>query len=337
MMDLERIAARAKLLLGMLSILGLVVFAAGATVFAINLTATKQTPRIETGAALITATLGLLAFVIMLGLRPFVDILQRRTADERARYEQMMGAVDQSRSLLEQIRDTASLSDSAKQIAFRAKDLDALRRAIREDIDKGDYEAATLLADEMERRFGYKEEADRLREAILNSSRAAIDARVRDTVDQVETMLKKHDWADAQRTCDRLLRLFPLHVEARRLPERVGAARDSHKRDLLKQWRDAVGRDDVDRSVDLLKQLDQYLSPSEAEAYKESARDVFKKRLQQLGVQFALHVHDKNWAESLRIGRQIMEEFPNTRMANEIKERLAGLTEKTTPTAGVGA
>ena len=47
------------------------------------------------------------------------------------------------------------------------------------------------------------------------------------------------------------------------------------------------GRDDVDRSVALLKELDQYLTPSEAEAYKESARDVFRKRLQQMGVQFA--------------------------------------------------
>ena len=122
--------------------------------------------------------------------------------------------------------------------------------------------------------------------------------------------------------------MFPTHPDARKVPARIQTARDDHKRDLLKQWKDAVTRDDVDQSIDLLRQLDQYLSPSEAEAYKEGARDVFRKRLQQLGVQFALHVHDKGWAEALKIGRQIIAEFPNTRMANEVRERMPILEEK---------
>ena len=118
-MDLERIAARAKALLGALSLLGLVVFAAGATVFIMNLSAAKVPPRIDTGAAMVSGTLGLLAFVLTLALRPVVDIMLRRAADQRAQYEQMMGAAERQTGLLEQIRDTASLSDSAKQIAFR--------------------------------------------------------------------------------------------------------------------------------------------------------------------------------------------------------------------------
>ena len=334
-MELERIAGRAKMLLGVLSLIGLIVFGATLAVFAVNLAAPAKPHVIETGAALITLAIGLIIFVLPLALQPFVDFVVKAAADQRWRYEQLMGALENQRNLLEQIRTTAALSDSAKQIAFRAKDLDALRSALREDIDKGDYEAAFMLADEMERRFGYKQEAEKLREQIQSSSRAAIDLRVRDTVEHVEALLGKHDWAEAQRECDRLARLFPLHPDTKRLPERIVAAKDAHKRDLLKQWKDAVARDDVDRSVDLLKNLDQYLSPGEAEAYKEAARDVFKKRLQQLGVQFALHVHDKNWNESLRIGRQIIEEFPNTRMANEIKERLPGLEEKARQPVGV--
>jgi len=100
-------------------------------------------------------------------------------------------------------------------------------------------------------------------------------------------------------------------------------------------WNEAVAKDDVDRSLALLRELDQYLSISEAEAYKESARDVFRKKLQQLGVQFALHVHDKNWMEALRIGRQITDEFPNTRMAAEVRERLPILEEKAGQRVGV--
>jgi len=62
---------------------------------------------------------------------------------------------------------------------------------------------------------------------------------------------------------------------------------------------------------------------------------VFRKKLQQLGVQFALHVHDKSWTEALRIGRQITDEFPNTRMAAEVRERLPILEEKAQTPVGV--
>jgi len=188
-----------------------------------------------------------------------------------------------------------------------------------------------MLVNEMERRFGYALEADKLREEINEKSRRLIDQRVADTVEHVDLLLTKFEWSDATRESERLLRLFPTHPEARKIPARIQAARDDHKRDLLKQWKDAVTRDDVDQSIDLLRQMDEYLTPSEAEAYKESARDVFRKRLQQLGVQFALHVHDKGWSEALKIGRQIIAEFPNTRMANEVRERMPILEEKAQP------
>ena len=125
--------------------------------------------------------------------------------------------------------------------------------------------------------MGYALEADKIREQINTSSRAAIDQRVADTVEHVELLLTRYEWADADRECDRLLRLFPTHPEARRLPEKIVVARDGHKRELLKMWKEAVTRDDVDRSLELLRELDQYLSTAEAEAYKESARDVFRK------------------------------------------------------------
>ena len=121
---------------------------------------------------------------------------------------------------------------------------------------------------------------------------------------------------------ERVGRQFPMNADARKLMERVEGARDAHKRDLLQKWKDAIAKDDIDQSMILLKQLDQYLSPSEAETYKETARDVFRKRLQQLQVQFALHVHDKNWGEAQRLGQQIVDEFPNTRAAAEVRERM---------------
>jgi len=45
-------------------------------------------------------------------------------------------------------------------------------------------------------------------------------------------------------------------------------------------------------------------------------------------VQFSLAVADHSWKEALAVSRQIMEEFPNSRMAQEVRERLEVLTQR---------
>jgi hypothetical protein len=342
MMDIEKLKARAKAVLVSISMVGVLAVAAG-----VALTATiiaRESHKVggdwvsaiapAAGPIVLTA-IGLLITCMPWGVLQVIEILYRRAGDERFRADQVMGMLDNHQKILESIRDTSLLSDAAKQVVFRAKDLETLRQAIRDDINKGDFEAATMLINEMERRFGYATEADNLREEVTGKSRAIIDQRVADTVEHVELLLSRFEWNEATRESERLLRIFPNHPGAKRLPGRIQLARDDHKRDLLKAWKDAVARDDLDKSVELLRELDQYLSPSEAEAYKEGARDVFRKKLQQLGVQFALHVHDKSWTEALRIGKQITDEFPNTRMAAEVRERLPILQEKAGQAIGV--
>jgi hypothetical protein len=341
MLDIEKMASRARAVLTTISLLGVLVLAGGIALTAVILWNNKSGPgggggdwisalEHATGPLMLIAV-GVLIACMPWGVMQIAGILLRRAQDDRYHRDQLITAIENQNKVLEGIREVGSLSDAAKQVAYRAKDLEALRAAIREDLQRGDFEAATMLVNEMERRFGYALEADKIREQINHSSRAAIDQRVRDTVENVELLLSRYEWNDATRESDRLLRLFPTHVEARRLPAKITMARDDHKRQLLKMWKEAVAKDDVDRSLE----LDQYLTAAEAEAYKESARDVFRKKLQQLGVQFALHVHDKNWNEALRIGRQITDEFPNTRMAAEVRERLPILEDKAQQPAGV--
>src|SRR6185295_7427002 len=74
--------------------------------------------------------------------------------------------VEQLSVMLNLISEQQLLSDRAKSVAFREKDREALRRAIQEDIGRQDFEAAITLADEMERVFGYRGEAERLRQQI---------------------------------------------------------------------------------------------------------------------------------------------------------------------------
>ena len=104
---------------------------------------------------------------------------------------------------------------------------------------------------------------------------------------------------------------------------------------LLASWDQAVQNGEVDRGIELLRQLDQYLSSSEAAALAESARGVFKAKLQNLGVKFSIAVTEKNWSVALQAGRQIIAEFPNSRMAEEVKAKLEILTKRAQRQAGV--
>jgi hypothetical protein len=351
-MDLEKLGSRAKSTLLIVSFMGLLLTAVVVILTLLVVShamhpagsggpgATVTGEEWITGLSMATGPIVLVAVGLLIACVPWVvlpltNLVFRRAIDSRYRSEQLLGNLESQRQTLEGIREAASLSDAAKQVAFRAKDLQALRAAIREDMDKGDFESATMLANEMELRFGYGQEADKFRDQINTTSKAAIERRIRETAENVDGLLQKFEWRAALRESGRLKKQFPDNPEVAAIADKIETARDAHKRELLKNWKDAVAKDDVDTSVGLLKQLDQYLTPSEAEAYKEAARDVFRKRLQQLGVQFALHVHDKNWAEALRIGRTITDEFPNTRMAAEVRERMAILQGKAQQPLGV--
>jgi len=344
-MDLEKLAVRARISLLLVSLVGVIVTAIGALLTAAIISRTTDHANavgadwldgiMRAEGPLALAGAGLLIATLPWALWPIANLLFRRAVDARFRNEQLLGTLEGQRQMLECIRDTASLSDAAKQVAYRAKDLEALRQAIREDMERQDFEAATILANEMERRFGYGKEADKWRDEINRTSAAAIEARIRETVDHVDALITQFQWTAAIRESDRLKRQFPDRVEPFTLRDRIDEAKSDHKGDLLKKWKESIARDDVDASIQLLKQLDQYLTPSEAEAYKENARDVFGKRRQQLQAQFEIHVHDKNWSEALRIGRQITDEFPNTRMAAEVREKLPVLQERATQAVAV--
>jgi len=234
-MDLEKLGSRAKSTLLLVSFVGLLITAAGAVLtLAVIAHVTRGlttntgdewlTGLQQAGGPLTVASVGILIACIPWALMPLMNLIFRRAIDSRYRSEQLMGNLESQRQLLEGIRETASLSDAAKQVAYRAKDLAALRAAIREDMDKGDFEAATMLANEMERRFGYAQEADKFRDQINTTSRAAIERRIRETADNVEILLKRFEWRSAQRESDRLKRQFPDNPEVAKIAERIEAA-----------------------------------------------------------------------------------------------------------------
>jgi len=137
-----------------------------------------------------------------------------------------------------------------------------------------------------------------------------------------------HDWDRARREMDQLMAENPGNAEVSELPGVFTRLRSEHKRRLLKAWDESVQRNEVDRGIAILKELDQYLTPNEAAALEESVRGVFQAKLHNLGVQFSLAVTSQEWRDAYQVGRQIIEEFPNSRMAQEVRDRIHVLAQR---------
>jgi len=224
--------------------------------------------------------------------------------------------------LLTRIDEHTMLSDSAKRIAYRRKEREMLRKAIEEDIAREEWDAAMVLVEDMAERFGYREEAEEFRQHIEQVRSSVVSKRLDEAFAQFNTILEKRDWANAYAEAARLRRLFPESPQVQGLEKQVRQAWEDHKHLLERQFLDTASRGEVDNAMELLKELDQYLSPREAEPYQEVARGVINRTRENLGLQFKMALQNKKWNEAIEIGQDIMSEFPNTLMAREVREHI---------------
>jgi len=282
------------------------------------------------GAALVASgSLGIIAWLI---LAPVVAGVVASRRNDQTHQEELLGTLtdrlQQLSIMLNEMSEQLMLSDRAKAVAFRGKDREALRRAIREEIGTGDYEAALALVNDMEATFGYRQEAETLRNDISARRSEVIRKQINEQTHVIDQHIKAEKWRDAVTVADRLLRLFPEDDSVRRLPADIESRRNSTKKQLLESWNDAVARHDIDGSIEILKKLDTYLSPAEAVNMQEAARGIFKEKLNGLRTQFALAVQEHQWETAIRHGESIMREFPNTKMAQEVKDKLDLLRQR---------
>ena len=249
--------------------------------------------------------------------------------------QEMEGRLGRLESLLEDMAksarreaDLAALSDQSKALLYRDREIEAFREAIHEDVMRQDYRSAAALIDTIEKRLGYVEEAARLREEVEAGRKATLQERINHAIARIEKHIEAKDWARATRESQRLAHLFPENSKIASLPEHIEGGRIHTKRDLLQAYGEAVRKNDVDRGIELLRELDHYLTPQEAAALEESARGVFRAKLHMLGVQFAIKVTESQWVEAVTVGEEIIREFPNTRMTQEVRQKMDSLKAK---------
>ncbi len=261
---------------------------------------------------LLVLTLSPVAFVMAMSLVNPLQAVLAQKMDELARSVRMLG-------------DQAALSDDARRVLNRSGERDLLRLAIEEDINNQNWDAAMVLVKELADRFGYRADAEEFRQRIDKSRADTLEKQVADAIGYLDGLIIQRRWAEAEADAARIQRLFPDSARVESLRGRVAHAKGSYKAEVERQFLVASQEGRADDALTLLKELDQHISPTEAEPLRELARGVIGKARENLGARFKLAVQDRRWREAAELGEQIVRDFPNTRMAAEVREVIDGV------------
>ncbi|HBG78923.1 MAG TPA: hypothetical protein DDW84_08830 [Phycisphaerales bacterium] len=246
---------------------------------------------------------------------------------QREKIEQISESLTANKKLLEQISQGVRLSEAAKTICYRDSDRQQLRASVMERLHQQDFEATYAMIDSIEQRQEYKQLAADLKLTADQYRNATDQDRVGQVINYIDRLLEQYQWTNADMQIERLIKKYPDSEKAKAMSAKLVEKKEKRKRELLDEWDTAVKKSDVDHSLMVLSELDLYLTPSEGLALQEAASEIFKNKLHNMGVQFSLAVSDKQWEKALATGQAIIREFPNSRMADEIRSKKAILQE----------
>jgi TM2 domain-containing membrane protein YozV len=261
------------------------------------------------------------------GILLLVSEAVKSLKQQQDKIAQIGDILSENKNLLQQISRDVRLSEAARTIAYRDADRQQLRISRMEKLHQQDFETTYAMIEDIGRRNEYKQLAAELKLTADNYRNATDIERVNQVISYIDKLLAQYQWTAASVQIERLLTLYPGSEQAKAMPARLAEEKEQRKRELLAAWDAAVKKADTDYSLQILKELDLYLTPSEGLALQEAASEIFRNKLHNLGVQFALVVSEKNWDKALETGREIIKDFPNSRMADEIRSKLAILKE----------
>jgi len=242
--------------------------------------------------------------------------------DNSAKLEDVTKALQDISSNLAQINHSTRVSDAAKAIVFRDADIQTLREAVFDKLQQQDFSAAEDIINEIAKKPEYKELAEQLRIQTARYHDATDQERLNQVMAHIDKLLDDCQWGRANAQIEGLIKVHPDNEQVKSMRQVLLDKKQQRKRILLAAWDDAIQNRQTDRSLAILKELDQYLTPNEGLALQEAARDVFRTKLHNLGVQFAISVTEKRWVDALEIGQNIIADFPNSKMSEEIRGKL---------------
>ena len=273
---------------------------------------------------LLAATSLIVIFGVLVLLYELVQ--NGKAGDEKL--EILTQLLTQQRNLIAQISHGVRLSEAAKAIVFRDMDRQSLREAVLEKLHQQDFDATNSIIDNIAQRPGYEELVKQLRSETELYRNATEDERLNQVIGHINRLCALYEWSKAREQIDRLLKSHSDSPKVQELPQILADKKEARKHELLAAWDSAIKRQATDEGLEILRELDSYLTPNEGLALQESARDVFRTKLHNMGVEFSLAVTGKRWAQALSIGQQIIADFPNSRMAQEIREKIDVIKSK---------
>lgn len=240
-------------------------------------------------------------------------------------------SVDSNAAILEklgEIHDQTMLSDTARRVLYRERELELLRRTIEEDLQRGDFNAALVLCEDIEKLFGYNEEAEAARSRVLELRNAALSEDIQQQITEVHRLLSNGRWRRARSAASRLYRLYPDSPQLEELEHNIDIVIEERKQALRMEFDQAVSANDTEQSMHLLRELDRYLEPDEAEALRASAQEVIAGHRGLLKKKFRDAISSHDWKEAIRCGERITMEYPMDTMATEVREMMDRLRER---------
>jgi tetratricopeptide (TPR) repeat protein len=267
-----------------------------------------------------------ISMVVTVALFPvWVAASSRQAISVRTeRSSQMKRVVD----AIESMRRESGLSEAAKRVLHRREERNLLRQAIEQDIAAEDWDAAMSLVKELAERFGYRLDAEEFRARIEQARTQTLDRSVLSLIEKLDAHIADRQWDEAQAKAAKIVRLFPDSPRIDGLVERVNDSRHRYKLELERKFLKAAEREEIEQAMRLLKEMDEYLGSDEAEPFREVARGVIGKARDNLGVRFKLAIQDRAWPQALEVGERIMADFPNTRMADEVRRMIDTIRER---------
>ena len=285
----------------------------------------------KTATFLLTAGICLLALSVLYALfagllLAFEAVKSLKTTSEKL--DDSTEMLSRQSALLFKISQGVQLSDTAKEIVFRDAEQLELGEAALNKLHQHDFEGTEAMIGAMAEQPKYSKLASRLKKMADKYRNATEEGRIHQIVTHIEELFEQYLWSQATVQIENLIKIFPYSEKAKTMPARLRECKDMYKRQLLANWDMAIRNKDTDRSLEILKELDLYLTPAEALALQESATTVFRTKLHNLGVDFSVAVTEKNWPKAFEMGKEIVRNFPNSRMAVEIRGKMDILQER---------
>lgn len=288
------------------------------------------------------AAAGMITIVLVLVLLPIAASLSRGGRGVAAGTASAVGgdmaaAEMEIVQLLRAIRDHAGLSDQARRVLFREQETELLRQAVEADIAEGKYDVALRIARQMAEVFGEVEQSESFRQRILESRHQHYEQNATQAMAELRALLASRNFVAAHQAAERIRRLFAESPQVAEIDRLMADARAEHKASLEREFLELAAKEDAEAAMGVLRVLDRYLTADEAARLREVAQGVVVRHRENLGVRFKLAVSDHQWAEAARIGEEIIAEFPNAKMAEEVRSMIGVLRDRAARAVGTGA